>query len=424
MFKIFANSWKTPEIRNKILYTLMIFAIVRIGTLIALPGIDTAGVMAARQNGGASVATTLYSVIAGGANSGWSLFAMGIGPYINASIIMQLLTIAIPKFEQLSKEGPDGRKQLQSYSRYLTVVLALIQGTGLVYTYQNMYLVHSPLVYIASVLCLVCGSTFVMWLAEQITAKGIGNGSSMIIFINIVSNLPMGAATLYYTIVGGGAIGAVKVAAIVLILLVVLAFIVCVNSGERRLPVQYSSKMVGRKQASGRGTSMPIKVNTSGVISIIFAISLLQFPQQIAMFMPNKGATLTKVMEVLNMTHPVGALLYVVLIFFFTYFYTSIVINPNEIAMNMKKNGGFIPGIRPGQPTSAYITRVVNRITLVGAICYAILAMVPILLQWIFKINVGFGGTTLIIVVGVCLDIVKTLESQLLMRHYKGFLND
>ena len=424
MFKIFANSWKTPEIRNKILYTLMIFAIVRIGTLIALPGIDTAGVMAARQNGGASVATTLYSVIAGGANSGWSLFAMGIGPYINASIIMQLLTIAIPKFEQLSKEGPDGRKQLQSYSRYLTVVLALIQGTGLVYTYQNMYLVHSPLVYIASVLCLVCGSTFVMWLAEQITAKGIGNGSSMIIFINIVSSMPQGAAMLYYTIVGGGAIGAAKVAAIVAILVVVLAFIVCVNSGERRLPVQYSTKVVGRKQAGGRSTSMPIKVNTSGVISIIFAISLLQFPQQIAMFMPNKGATLTKVMEVLNMTHPVGALLYVVLIFFFTYFYTSIVINPNEIAMNMKKNGGFIPGIRPGQPTSAYITRVVNRITLVGAICYAILAMVPILLQWIFKINVGFGGTTLIIVVGVCLDIVKTLESQLLMRHYKGFLND
>jgi preprotein translocase subunit SecY len=402
----------------------MIFAIVRIGTLIALPGIDTAGVMAARQNGGASVATTLYSVIAGGANSGWSLFAMGIGPYINASIIMQLLTIAIPKFEQLSKEGPDGRKQLQSYSRYLTVVLALIQGTGLVYTYQNMYLVHSPLVYIASVLCLVCGSTFVMWLAEQITAKGIGNGSSMIIFINIVSSMPQGAAMLYYTIVGGGAMGAAKVVAIVAILVVVLAFIVCVNSGERRLPVQYSTKMVGRKQAGGRGTSMPIKVNTSGVISIIFAISLLQFPQQIAMFMPNRGATLTKVMEVLNMTHPVGALLYVVLIFFFTYFYTSIVINPNEIAMNMKKNGGFIPGIRPGQPTSAYITRVVNRITLVGAICYAILAMVPILLQWIFKINVGFGGTTLIIVVGVCLDIVKTLESQLLMRHYKGFLND
>lgn len=400
----------------------MIFAIVRVGTLIALPGIDTAGVMAARQN--ATVAGTLYSVIAGGANSSWSLFAMGIGPYINASIIMQLLTIAIPKFEQLSKEGPDGRKKLQSYSRYLTVILALIQGIGLVYTYQNMYLVHSPLVYVASVFCLVCGSTFVMWLAEQITAKGIGNGSSMIIFINIVSNLPMGIASLSYTMASGGAAGVAKVAAILIILIIVLAFIVCVNSGERRLPVQYSSKMVGRKQASGRSTNMPIKVNTSGVISIIFAISLLQFPAQIGNFIANKGATFTKVLEVLDMTHPVGAIVYVLLIFFFTYFYTSIVINPNEIAMNMKKNGGFIPGIRPGQPTSAYITRVVNRITLVGAICYAILAMVPIALEWIFKINVGFGGTTLIIVVGVCLDIVKALESQLLQRHYKGFLND
>ena len=407
MFKIFVNSWKTKEIRNKILYTLMIFAIVRLGTQIALPGIDTAGVIAAREN--ASMAGTLYSVIAGGANSSWSIFAMGIGPYINASIIMQLLTIAIPKFEQLSKEGPDGRKKLQSYSRYLTVILALIQGIGLTYTYHNMYLVHSPLVYVASVFCLVCGSTFVMWLAEQITASGIGNGSSMIIFINIVSNLPTGAA---------------KVAAILLILIVVLAFIVCVNTGERRLPVQYSSKMVGRKQASGRSTNMPIKVNTSGVISIIFAISLLQFPQQIGMFIPNKGATFTKVTDVLNMTHPIGAIIYIILIFFFTYFYTSIVINPNEIAMNMKKNGGFIPGIRPGQPTSAYITRVVNRVTLVGAVCYAVLAMVPVVLQWIFKVNVGFGGTTLIIVVGVCLDIVKALESQLLMRHYKGFLND
>ncbi len=421
MFKIFVNSWRTKEIRNKILYTLMIFAIVRLGTLIALPGIDAESVIAAR---GATGIGTLYSVIAGGANSSWSLFAMGIGPYINASIIMQLLTIAIPKFEQLSKEGPEGRKKLQSYSRYLTVVLALIQGAGLTYTYQNMFLTNSPLVYAASVICLVTGSAFVMWLAEQITAKGIGNGSSMIIFINIVSNLPQGIASMYYTISGSGVAGVAKVAAILIILLIVLAFIVCVNTGERRLPVQYSSKMAGHKQMGGSSTTMPIKVNTAGVISIIFAISLLQFPQQIGNFIPNKGATFTKVTDVLNMTHPIGACLYIVLILFFTYFYTSIVINPNEIAMNMKKNGGFIPGIRPGQPTSAYITRVVSRITLVGAICYCILAMVPVVLQWIFKINVGFGGTTLIIVVGVALDIVKSLESQLLMRHYKGFLSE
>ncbi len=421
MFKIFVNSWRTKEIRNKILYTLMIFAIVRLGTLIALPGIDAASVIAAR---GATGVGTLYSVIAGGANSSWSLFAMGIGPYINASIIMQLLTIAIPKFEQLSKEGPEGRKKLQSYSRYLTVVLALIQGAGLTYTYQNMFLTNNTLIHAASVICLVTGSAFVMWLAEQITAKGIGNGSSMIIFINIVSNLPQGIASMYYTISGSGVAGVAKVAAILIILLVVLAFIVCVNTGERRLPVQYSSKMAGHKQMGGSSTTMPIKVNTAGVISIIFAISLLQFPQQIGNFIPNKGATFTKITEILNMTHPIGACLYIALILFFTYFYTSIVINPNEIAMNMKKNGGFIPGIRPGQPTSTYITKVVNRITLVGAICYSILAMVPVVLQWIFKINVGFGGTTLIIVVGVALDIVKSLESQLLMRHYKGFLSE
>ena len=255
----------------------MIFAIIRIGTQIALPGIDAASVVAARESAGVG---TLYSMIAGGANSSWSIFAMGIGPYINASIIMQLLTIAIPKFEQLSKEGPEGRKKLQSYSRYLTVILALIQGIGLTYTYQNMYVEANMLYYVASVVTLVCGSTFVMWLAEQITAKGIGNGSSMVIFINIVSGLPMGAASLYYMISGSGAMGAVKVAAILVILLIVLAFIVCVNRGERRLPVQYSSKMVGRKQASGRSTTMPIKVNTSGVISIIFAISRVKFSQR------------------------------------------------------------------------------------------------------------------------------------------------
>ncbi len=421
MLNIFINSWKVKEIRNKILYTLMIFAVIRLGTVIALPGIDVVGVKAAQEMNSTG---TLYTIIAGGANARWSIFAMGIGPYITSSIIMQLLTIAIPKLEQLSKEGEDGRKKIQSYSRYLTVALALIQGIGVTYSYKSMFLTQNPLVYICSVLSLVCGSTFIMWLAEQITAKGVGNGSSMVIFINIVSNLPAGITSLYYTATGSGAAGVAKVAGILIILLIVLVFIIYLNGGERRMPVQYSSKMVGRKQMGGKSTFMPIKVNTSGVISIIFAISLLQFPETIGGFMANKGAAFTKVIEVLRMTHPIGAVIYVILIIFFTYFYTSIVINPNEIAVNMKKNGGFIPGIRPGQPTSNYITRVVSRITLVGAICYAILALVPVVLQWIFKVNVGFGGTTLIIVVGVALDIVKALESQLLMRHYKGFLND
>ena len=397
----------------------MIFAIVRLGTIIAIPGIDVVGVKEAQQAAGIG---TLYSMIAGGANSQWSIFAMGIGPYITSSIIMQLLTIAIPKLEQMSKEGEEGRKKVQSYSRYLTVLLALLQGCGVTYSYRSLFLENSTLLYASSVITLIAGSTFIMWLAEQITAKGIGNGSSMIIFINIVSSLPVAVKSMYDMAAGSGAKGVGTVAGILVVLLIVLVFIVYLNDGERRLPVQYSAKMAGRKQIGGRSTFMPIKVNTSGVISIIFAISLLQFPEQIGQFIPNKGETFTKVIETLRMTNPVGACLYVVLIILFTYFYTSIVINPNQIAVNMKKSGGFIPGIRPGQPTSDYITRVVSRITLVGAICYAILAMAPVVMQWIFKVNVGFGGTTLIIVVGVALDIVKALESQLLMRHYKGFL--
>ena len=421
MFNVFINAWKVKEIRNKILYTLMIFAIIRLGTIIAIPGIDVVGVKQAQQAAGIG---TLYSMIAGGANAQWSIFAMGIGPYITSSIIMQLLTIAIPKLEQMSKEGEEGRKKVQSYSRYLTVVLALLQAVGVTYSYRELFVSNSMLLYISAVLSLVCGSTFIMWLAEQITAKGIGNGSSMVIFINIVSSLPIAAKSLYDMAAGSGMRGIATVGGILLILLVVLVFIVELNGGERRLPVQYSAKMAGRKQVGGRSTFMPIKVNTSGVISIIFAISLLQFPEQIGQFIPNKGETFTKIIEILRMTHPIGACLYVILIILFTYFYTSIVINPNQIAVNMKKSGGFIPGIRPGQPTSDYITRVVSRITLVGAICYAILAMVPVVMQWIFKVNVGFGGTTLIIVVGVALDIVKALESQLLMRHYKGFLGN
>ncbi|MCI9354138.1 MAG: preprotein translocase subunit SecY [Firmicutes bacterium] len=419
MFNVFINAWKVKEIRSKILYTLMIFAIVRLGTIIAIPGIDVVGVKEAQQAAGIG---TLYSMIAGGANSQWSIFAMGIGPYITSSIIMQLLTIAIPKLEQMSKEGEEGRKKVQSYSRYLTVVLALLQGLGVTYSYRGLFVADSMLLYISSVATLIAGSTFIMWLAEQISAKGIGNGSSMVIFINIVSSLPMATKSMYDMAAGSGTKGIATVAGILVVLLIVLVFIVYLNDGERRLPVQYSAKMAGRKQVGGRSTFMPIKVNTSGVISIIFAISLLQFPEQIGQFIPNKGETFTKIIETLRMTNPIGACLYVVLIIIFTYFYTSIVINPNQIAVNMKKSGGFIPGIRPGQPTSDYITRVVSRITLVGAICYAILAMAPVVMQWIFKVNVGFGGTTLIIVVGVALDIVKALESQLLMRHYKGFL--
>jgi len=420
LFKLFINSWKVKDIRNKILYTLLILAVVRLGAHIALPGIDVVAIKASQS---ASSSGTLYNIIAGGYNSRWSIMSMGIGPYITASIIIQLLTVAIPKFEQLSKEGEEGRKKMSSYTRYLTVILAAIQGIGITYSYKSMFLTDNKLIFVAAVITLICGTTFIMWLAEQITAKGVSNGSSMIIFVNIVSNLPSGIQSLVYYAQSGSTVGILKVAAILLILIVVLVFIIFINQGERKIPVQYSSKMAGRRSFGGQSTFMPIKVNTAGVIAIIFAISLLQFPQTVSQFIPATGA-FAKVIEVLSMTHPVGAVLYVLLIIFFSYFYTSIVINPNEIAENMKKNGGFIPGIRPGQPTSAYIDRVVNRITFFGAFVFSGVALIPIILQWVFGLNVGFGGTTLIIVVGVCLDIVKSLESQLLMRHYKGFLND
>ena len=419
MFKIFVNSWKVKEIRNKILYTLLILAIVRLGAHIYLPGISATTIKAYTDLYSTG---TLYNIIAGGAGSSYSIFALGIGPYITSSIIMQLLCVAIPYLEQLSKEGEDGRQKINKYTRYITVVLATLQGIGIAMNYRTMMTNPSVLNVIIAVITLVAGSLFIMWLAEQITAKGISNGSSMIIFVNIISSLPQGISALV-SYASAGTTGILKVVGILVILLIVLILIVRVNDGERRLPVQYSSKMTGRRMGGGSNSTFPIKVNTAGVISIIFAISLLQFPETISGFITTKPAWLETVINVLKMTHPVGAVLYVVLILFFSYFYTSIVINPNEIAENMKKNGGFIPGIRPGQPTANYITRVVNRITLVGAVYFAVLALVPIILQWIFKVNVGFGGTTLIIVVGVCLDIVKALESQLLMRHYKGFLD-
>ena len=418
MFKIFVNSWKVKEIRNKILYTLLILAIVRLGAHIYLPGISATTIKAYTDLYSTG---TLYNIIAGGAGSSYSIFALGIGPYITSSIIMQLLCVAIPYLEQLSKEGEDGRQKINKYTRYITVVLATLQGIGIAMNYRTMMTNPSVLNVIIAVITLVAGSLFIMWLAEQITAKGISNGSSMIIFVNIISSLPQGISALV-SYASAGTTGILKVVGILVILLIVLILIVRVNDGERRLPVQYSSKMTGRRMGGGSNSTFPIKVNTAGVISIIFAISLLQFPETISGFITTKPAWLETVINVLKMTHPVGAVLYVVLILFFSYFYTSIVINPNEIAENTKKNGGFIPGIRPGQPTANYITRVVNRITLVGAVYFAVLALVPIILQWIFKVNVGFGGTTLIIVVGVCLDIVKALESQLLMRHYKGFL--
>ena len=413
MFTTLINAFKIKETRTRILYMLLVLFIFRIGTHLPVPGLDLNEV---KNLGGSS---TLYQMIAGG-NYG-TVFAMGIGPYINASIIMQLLTVAIPKLEQIQKEGEEGRKKINQYTRVAAVILALLQGCGQVYTVRSAFMHANFYTYLVALVTMVTGTIFVMWMGEKLTEVGIGNGASFLIFANILSGLASGVSALYTVGVTGGASGWVKVIAILAILLVVMVFVIFIQDGERRIPVQYSKKMVGRKVLGGQSSYIPIKVNIAGVMSIIFAISLLQFPYTINQLFHN--SVLDTISRYLSTSHPVGAVLYVILIFCFTFFYTGFAFNPVEVAENIKKSGGFIPGIRPGKPTSDYIQNVVDKISLIGACAYALIALVPILLEVIFKINISFGGTTLLIVTGVALEIVKQLESQMLMRHYKGFLN-
>ena len=413
MFSTFKNAWKVPELRKRIIFMILMILVIRIGTKITVPGINIADLSTNPNN-------TLYSIITGGAFG--TIFALGIGPYITSSIIMQLLTVAIPRLEQLNKEGEQGRKIINKYTRVLAVVLAFMQAIGQILSLKGAFVYQNAWVYFVAALSMVAGTIFVMWLGERLTEKGIGNGTSFIIFANILASLPQTVMTIYVDTVGGGAAAYIKAGIIVVLFILLIAFVILVQDGERRIPVQYSKKMVGRKMYGGQSTFIPIKVNIAGVMSIIFAISILQFPQTIAQLWQTPPSWLQEVVRILNITNPIGAILYIILIFCFTSFYTSFSFNPIEVAENMKKNGGFIPGIRPGKPTSDFIQNVVNKISLIGACFYAFIAIVPVLFEWIFKINVGFGGTTLLIVTGVALEIVKQLDSQLLMRNYKGFL--
>ncbi|MDR2898735.1 MAG: preprotein translocase subunit SecY [Clostridiales bacterium] len=432
MFKILTNAWKVKDIRKKLFVVLILVTVFRIGSVIPLPGINLVAWQFARSG---YTNQSLFATIAGGGLG--TIFAMGIGPYITSSIIMQLLTVAIPKLEQLKNEGEEGRKKINQYTRFVAVGLSLLQGGGTIYTLNSMGLFTHPnwLTYIMATTGLVAGTIFVMWLAELLSERGIGNGSSFIIFANILSGVPSGLMMAYNQVMGlnsiltipltsvVGTVVKILIAVILLTLFIALMTLaILVQDGERRIPVQYSKKMVGRQMYGGQSTYMPIKVNIAGVMAIIFAISIMQFPMTIAGFWPNEA--LTRVNQVLALTHPVGAIIYMILIICFTFFYTSFAVNPVEMAENMKKNGGFIPGIRPGKPTSDYIQRTVTRLSTIGSGFYVFLAMIPIVFQWIFGVQVGFGGTTLLIVTGVALEIVKQLESQLLMRHYKGFLDN
>ena len=428
MFKVLANAFRVKDIRDKLLYVMFVLLIYRIGTTVPLPGVNLQVLNMALYEGFGGEATFFTLMMGGGFGS---LMAMGIMPYITASIIMQLLTVAIPKLEQIQKEGEEGRKKISQYTRRFAVVLAFLQGGATVFSYVNnpqivmmglsLFVYPNILTYIMATIAMVSGTIFIMWLAEILTERGIGNGASFIIFANILSGIPMGITGLLMLLEGDNmTMGIITLIGIIIMFALVIAFVVLVSEGERRIPVQYSKKMAGRM--FGNNSYIPIKVNIAGVMSIIFAISLLQFPMQLSMFFPG-NQVLASVAIYLGLDHWIGVTAYVVLIFLFTFFYTSFAINTVEMAENMKKNGGFIPGIRPGKPTSDYVQRIVDRLSWIGAVCYSLIAITPVLFQWFTGVQAGFGGTTLLIATGVALEFIKRLESQLLMRHYKGFLS-
>ena len=405
---------KVEEVRKKIIFTLLMFLVFRIGAHIPVPGIDNSII---QQLTSQAKILGFFDMVAGGAFSNFSIFAMSITPYINASIIMQLLTVIVPRLEQLAKED---RKKMAEYTRYLTVVLGLVQAIGLSFGFRSA-LVNDSIGSMALVaLTLTAGTACLMWIGESITEKGIGNGISLIIFAGIVSRIPSGAIYLAsYAMQGGAAI--LSVIAFFAIAAVSIVVVVLVHEGERRVPVQYAKRVVGRKVYGGQSTHIPIKVNSAGVIPVIFAMSILMFPATIAGFFPENGVA-TWIANNFTTGNWFYNVLYMLLIIFFTYFYSSITFNPIDVADNIKKNGGFIPGLRPGRPTSEYITKIMSRITLFGAIFLAIIAVLPSVLSTFTGLDLSFGGTALLIVVGVALDTMKQMEATLMMRSYQGFM--
>lgn len=429
MLKTLQNAWKIPDLRKKMLYTILMLVIFRLGSFVPVPGINSA--MIAEMMGGFSEGIQgLINNFSGGALERASIFAMSITPYINASIILQLLTVAIPALEKLAKEGEEGRKKIASYTRYVTVILAFVQATGLYFSLSGAMTETGVIPYFIVTFTFTAGTAFLMWLGEEITEKGVGNGISLLIVIGIVSRGPAMIQSMRAMVVQGGGINIQSVAlllAVIAIALIAVTAVVLMNEAERRIPVQYAKRVVGRKSYGGQSTHIPLKVIMAGVMPIIFAVSIMSFPQTISMFVhgqntPTEGAWAV-ILRWFSQTHPFYIICYFLLILFFTYFYTAIQFNPIEVANNMKRNGGFIPGIRPGKPTSDYIARVLSKVNLIGALFLAIIAIFPILLGFIPSLSgVSIGGTSLLIVVGVALETTKQLESQMLMRHYKGFL--
>lgn len=437
MFTTLKNAFKIKEIRMKLLFTFLMLVVIRFGSQLPVPGVDRnyfAQWFAAQTSG----AFNFFDAFTGGSFLNMSVFALNITPYITSSIIMQLLTIAIPKLEEMQKDGEDGRKKIASITRYVTVALALIESSAMAIGFGNQGLLeeYNALNVITVIAALTAGSAFLMWIGERITEKGVGNGISIVLIINIISRLPDDFNSLYEQFVKGKSIPLAVVSAIVIIaiILVMIVIVVILNDGVRKIPVQYAKKIQGNKMVGGQSTFLPLKVNTAGVIPIIFASSLMQFPIVISTLVGYQGTGVWR--QILNglnqdnwckpdqMIYSIGLLVYIVLTVFFAYFYTSLTFNPLEIANNMKKQGGFIPGIRPGKPTSDYLTKVLNAIIFIGAIGLVIIAVIPFFFNGVFGAQVSFGGTSLIIIVSVVLETIKQIESQMLVRNYKGFLND
>lgn len=409
--------FKVEELRRKIIFTLMMLLVFRIGVHIPVPGIKLEVI---QELIGQGQLLGFFDIISGGAFANFSIFAMSITPYINASIIIQLLTIVVPSLERLAKEGVEGRKKIVEYTRYLTVILGFVQGIGISFGLRTALENTSFPSILLIALTLTAGTAFLMWLGEMITEKGIGNGISLIIFAGIVSSLPGGVMSMveYFKT---GTIGIITLLAFVIVACVVIVAIIAVNEGQRRIPVHYAKRIVGRKVYGGQSTHIPIKVNSAGVIPVIFAMSIMMFPGTIASWFPNNSFA-RAIGSFFDFTSIPYMVFYAMLIMFFTYFYSAITFNPADVSENIKKNGGFIPGIRPGRPTTEYITKIMNRITLAGAIFLAAIAVLPSILIALTAIPVYFGGTALLIVVGVALDTMKQLEASLLMRHYEGFM--
>ncbi len=417
---------KIPELKRRIFFTLIMLAVYRVGCAIPTPGIDADALSAffARYQG---TLLGLFDMFSGGALERMSIFALGIMPYISASIILELLTVVVPHLAQLKKEGDEGRKKITQYARYGTVALALVQGFGIAVGLESMQSPGGAMVVpnpgwgfrIMTMITLTAGTAFIMWLGEQITERGIGNGISLIIFAGIVARMPS-AISSTFQMVRLGEMSIFMMVIIVVMMVAVIAFICFVEQGQRRLPVQYAKRVVGRRMYGGQTTHLPLKINTSGVIPPIFASSIIMFPATIAQFIQIEW-----VQNAANAITPGGwiySLLYVVLIFFFCYFYTAVTFNPEDVADNMKKFGGFIPGIRPGKRTAEYIDRVLTRITLGGAVYVSAVCVLPTVLISQFNVPFYFGGTALLIVVGVAMDTMAQIESHLLQRHYDGFM--